>query len=102
MLFLIKVRVWDLNPVLKDANWERRKDFCMFLSMLGYCKHPLEKEKGRRATAAVTAAAAEEGEVDTVVASNNQFGSSSSSCSSIKAEVIFCSAPLYRMIASYL
>lgn len=31
------VRVWDLNPVLLDLNWARRKFFCMFLSMLGYC-----------------------------------------------------------------
>ena len=27
------VRAWDLNPVLLDLNWARRKFFCMFLSM---------------------------------------------------------------------
>lgn len=32
------VRLWDLNPALLGLNWERRRDFCMFLSMLGYCE----------------------------------------------------------------
>jgi len=31
------VRLWDLNPALLELNWERRRDFCMFLGMLGYC-----------------------------------------------------------------
>lgn len=26
------VRVWDLNPMIADLNWDRRKDFCMFIS----------------------------------------------------------------------
>lgn len=29
------VKVWDLGPVLRDLAWQRRRDFCMFLAMLG-------------------------------------------------------------------
>jgi WD40 repeat protein len=31
------VKVWDLNPVLRELNWQRRRDYCMFLAMLGLC-----------------------------------------------------------------
>eukprot|EP01034_Spumella_vulgaris_P023056 gene23056-29248_t len=31
------VRVWDINPMLLDICWERRRDFCVFLSGLGIC-----------------------------------------------------------------
>ena len=37
------LKVWDLNPVLKGLNWQRRKHFCMFLSMLGYCQQQQQK-----------------------------------------------------------
>lgn len=31
------LRVWDINPLLLDLSWERRRDFCLFLSGLGFC-----------------------------------------------------------------
>jgi WD40 repeat protein len=25
------IRVWDLNPILMERSWERRKDYCSFV-----------------------------------------------------------------------
>jgi hypothetical protein len=32
------LRVWDLSPVLGELCWLRRRNFCLFLSRMGYCK----------------------------------------------------------------
>jgi WD40 repeat protein len=38
------VKVWDLNPVLRELNWQRRRDYCLFLAMLGFCSAGGDRE----------------------------------------------------------
>ena len=73
------VKVWDLRPVLMNLNWQRRKDFCMFLSMLGFCRSYEQGEDG-------------------AVVGKGCFISQEE----VAKEQVFCSSPLYRSIASYL
>lgn len=81
------VKVWDLDPVLRDLNWQRRRGFCMFLAMLAF----LEPSK--------QIGLVEDGAGSSTVtpAGSAQLGSEAQA-----TERVLCSAPLYRTIASYL
>lgn len=76
--------MWDLNPVLRDVSWQRRRNFCMFISMLGHCSR--DNSSGTNGGVAGCVSAEEQPMM--------------SAPHSI--ETVFCSPPLYRTIAAFL
>lgn len=40
------VRVWDINPILADLNWARRKGFLFFLQRSGFLASPATAKTG--------------------------------------------------------